>query len=462
VAAELAKSFTEVHPLPGRNLMPIVDGAEPDDERVIYLQTRDNMLEGDIGASGLARRLGIKRPPPPLQIQVAQHSASNFEAVITRVADSDASGGASHLWKLVRTFDDPSTWSIPNVRQLAATGIGGVQTRRDPLPDEWELYDLDADPVEAVNRWNDDTAAEVFAHLKRQLKEEQLRAVPERNWPWPYAESQGATTALRQPPPPARALRKLVQRIGMHPDPSAAFERDLSGQRALLIATNHGELEPGKPTGVFASELTAPYYEFLDAGMTVNVASPKGGNIPVDPLSLRPVLRSVADDRYLADDVLQEQMAHSLAIADVDIASYDLVFLAGGWGAAFDFATSTELAESMTAAAAADLVIGGVCHGPLGLVNATAPDGLPLVEGRAVSAVTDKQVRELRITATPYHPETELRKRGAKFESATRFRDPFANHWVTDGRLVTGQNQNAGPMVAQQMMQILLDEEGNS
>ena len=110
----------------------------------------------------------------------------------------------------------------------------------------------------------------------------------------------------------------------------------------------------------------------------------------------------------------------------------------------------------MTAAAAAGLVIGGVCHGPLGLVNATAADGRPLVEGRRISAVTDKQVRELRITSTPKHPETELRKAGALFESSTRFRDPFANHWVVDGNLVTGQNQNAGPMVAREMVRLVL------
>jgi putative intracellular protease/amidase len=88
-------------------------------------------------------------------------------------------------------------------------------------------------------------------------------------------------------------------------------------------------------------------------------------------------------------------------------------------------------------------------------VNATTPDGSSLVAGRRISAVTDKQVRELRITATPYHPETELRRRGAVFESATRFRDPLANHWVADGNLVTGQNQNAGPMVAQEMMRLV-------
>ena len=109
----------------------------------------------------------------------------------------------------------------------------------------------------------------------------------------------------------------------------------------------------------------------------------------------------------------------------------------------------------MTEANAAGLVMGGVCHGPLGLLNAKAADGSPLVAGRKISAVTNKQVKELGISITPHHPERELRAVGAEFESQTKRRDPFANHWVVDGNLVTGQNQNAGPMVAREMMQLL-------
>jgi putative intracellular protease/amidase len=101
-------------------------------------------------------------------------------------------------------------------------------------------------------------------------------------------------------------------------------------------------------------------------------------------------------------------------------------------------------------------VMGGVCHGPLGLLNAKAADGSPLVDGRKISAVTDKQVKELGIQSTPHHPERELRGAGAAFESQTRRRDPLANHWVVDGNIVTGQNQNAGPMVAREMMQLLV------
>jgi putative intracellular protease/amidase len=436
--------------------MPVVHGDDSDIERAVYLLTRDNMLEGDTGASGFARQLKrTHNPPAPLRIQVAAHVGANFEGVVARVPSDDAPLGGGHLWKLVRTFDDPATWTTPGVQHLAANGIGGPQVRRDPLPDEWELYDLVADPIEASNRAGDPAYLEVKTVMRARLKEERHRSVPERNQPWPYLASRATTAAKRQPPPPARLLRKLVQRAGMHPEPTETFDGDLTGRRALVIATNHGTLDIGKATGVFSSELTVPYYAFLDAGMQVDVASPRGGVIPVDPMSLKPVIRAAADDRFLADETLRDQVNNSLAIADLAMSDYDIVFLAGGWGAAFDFATSDDLAAAMTDAAAGDAVIGGICHGPLGLVNAIAPSGRPLVEGRRISAVTDKQVRELGITATPFHPEAELRRRGAEFESATKFRDPLANHWVADGNLITGQNQNAGPMVATAMMRLV-------
>ncbi|MEM9033675.1 MAG: type 1 glutamine amidotransferase domain-containing protein [Actinomycetota bacterium] len=222
----------------------------------------------------------------------------------------------------------------------------------------------------------------------------------------------------------------------------------------MVVGTNHAVLDIGKPTGVFASELTVPYYAFLDAGMDVTVASPRGGVIPVDPRSLRPPLRTDADDRFLADDDLRLKVQQSVPVAWVDLEGVDIFYLAGGWGAAFDLGTSDDLGAKVTEANGRGLVIGGVCHGPLGLLKATTDDGSPLVAGRRLSAVTDKQVSELGIESTPMHPETELRKAGAVFESSTRFRDPLANHWVVDGNLVTGQNQNAAPMVAREMLRL--------
>ncbi len=458
IAANVLRlDFSEVHPLPGRNLMPVVDAPDTaDSDRPVYLMTRDNMLEGDSGASGLARRLGrTTKPPAPLRIQVPAHVASNFEGLVVRVpADVD---GAGNLWKLVRTFDDPDTWTEPGVRHLAASGPGGDEYRTAALPDQWELYDLDNDPIETVNRWNDETASDVFAHMRTALQTERARAVPERNNPWPYASRRPTSGALmKTAPPPARLLRKVLQRAGMHPEDPDATTFDLAGKRALIVATNTAVMDIGKPTGVFASEMTVPYYAFLDAGMAVDVASPLGGVVPVDPQSIKPVIRCAADDRFLADDDFKAKVTKSLAIADLDMGDYDIVFLAGGWGAAFDFGFSEALGEKMTEANAGGLVMGGVCHGPLGLLNAKAADGSPLVDGRKISAVTDKQVKELGIQLTPHHPERELRGVGAAFESQTRRRDPLANHWVVDGNIVTGQNQNAGPMVAREMMQLLV------
>lgn len=210
VADGLSESFSEVHPLPGRNLMPVVDGAPADDARAIYLMTRDNVLEGDTGASGAARGLGLTvNPPLPLRIRIPAHVASNFEGLVVRVDDADARLGAGHLWKLVRTFDDPSTWTEPGVRNLAANGMGGEAYRTDPLDDQWELYDLTADPIEAENRWTDPDLHDLRAHLRMQLKQSRASSVPERNRPWPYVD--------RQPPigESQGVVRKVLGRFGI-------------------------------------------------------------------------------------------------------------------------------------------------------------------------------------------------------------------------------------------------------
>lgn len=180
VAATLRESFTEVHPLPGANLMPVVDGAAADTDRPVYLMTRDNMLEGDSGASGLGRQLGAtSSPPAPLRIRLPAHTAANFEGLVV-----DVDG---HLWKLVRSFDDPSTWTEPGVRHLAANGPGGDSYRTSPLDDQWELYDLTDDPIESFNRWDDPDLHELRGYLRMRLKEVRAASVLERNNPWPYA-----------------------------------------------------------------------------------------------------------------------------------------------------------------------------------------------------------------------------------------------------------------------------------
>jgi len=251
-------------------------------------------------------------------------------------------------------------------------------------------------------------------------------------------------------------LPNILRSLGLHPHYDVPAI-NLAGKRALIITTSQATLgENGKPTGVFASEMTAPYYAFLDSGMEVDMASIKGGQIPIEPASLKWPLVSAPDKRYLDDPVFRSKVSRSYKIDQIDISKYDIVFLAGGWGAAYDFGQSSILGSKMAAFYTHGAVIGGVCHGPLGLLQAKGADGQLIIKGRRIAAVTDKQIKELGITFTPMHPERDLRAAGVVFEANTAFRDLFANKVVVDGRIVTGQNQNGGTETAVKMMQVLL------
>ena len=261
------------------------------------------------------------------------------------------------------------------------------------------------------------------------------------------------------------ALPTLLHAAGLHPAYEGAGV-ELPGKRALIITTSHsvlaapGETE-GPETGVMASEFTHPYYSFTDAGIEVDMASIQGGVIPIDPQTLSYPVASPEDKRYLNDSIAQTKVQNSMAIADVDIGQYDIVFISGGWGAAYDLAQTPAMAEKVSEAFYGErtAVIGGVCHGVLGLINAKDKEGNTLIAGRRMTGVTDKQIQELGIEMTPLHPETELRRVGALYESQTAFRDIFATHVVVDEeqRFVTGQNQNSGLETAHRMMQVIAD-----
>ena len=263
------------------------------------------------------------------------------------------------------------------------------------------------------------------------------------------------------------ALPTIIHKAGLHPEyHGPTFE--LPGKRALIITTSHGVLAApgetdGPATGVAASEMTHPYYTFLEGGMSVDVASIKGGKIPIAPDSLGRIVRTPHDERFLNDSVFKAKAEKSIKIDDIDFSEYDIIFLAGGWGAAYDLGYSDLLAKKISNAYYADRkpVIGGVCHGVLGLINAKDRDGNLLIAGRRMTGVSDKQVKGLNIEVTPQHPETELRKAGALYESQTAFRDLFATHVVVDDekRFVTGQNQNSGLETAHKMMQVAAERE---
>ena len=262
----------------------------------------------------------------------------------------------------------------------------------------------------------------------------------------------------------ALALPTLLQKAGLHPEYLGEIAQVPAGKRALIIATNQAVLSApgettGPATGVMASEMTHPYYNFFDAGIAVDIASIQGGNIPVDPQTLSRIVKTPEDDRFMADPEFLAKVKNSLRVADVDFTQYDIIFMSGGWGAAYDLGYSPVLGEKVSDAfyAAHRPVIGGVCHGVLGLINAKDREGNLLIAGRRMTGVTDKQIKELGISSTPQHPETELRKAGVVFESKSAFRDFFATHVVVDNeqRFVTGQNQNSGHETAQKMMAII-------
>lgn len=258
-------------------------------------------------------------------------------------------------------------------------------------------------------------------------------------------------------------LPTIMQSLGIHPDydgPTYTVE----GGKALIVTTSHGVLSKpgeteGKATGVFGSEMTHPYYVFLEAGMEVDVASIKGGEIPVDPSSFAYPIISDEDKRFQNDAVFQAKVENSIKIDDIDFAEYDVVFLAGGWGAAYDLEQSDVLAQKISDAyySEKETIIGSVCHGALGLVNAEDLDGNLLIAGRRATGVTNSQLEALNIAFTPRHPETELKNAGAIFEYESAFRDFYATHVTVDDeqRFVTGQNQNSGLEAAHKITELL-------
>ncbi len=254
-------------------------------------------------------------------------------------------------------------------------------------------------------------------------------------------------------------LPNILRVMGYHPN-YKKVKYTMPNKRALIVATNQSTMgDSKKQTGVFASELTIAYYEFIDAGLQVDIASIKGGKIPFEKISLIYPLASHADRRYLKDKTAITKTQNSLKIEDLDFAKYDIIYMPGGWGAAYDLGKSELLGQKITSANAQGVLLGSVCHGALGFLMAKDKDGKPLVEGKTITAVTNKQIKELSITKTPQHPETELKKLGANYKNKSGFSDLFKTLVVVDGNIVTGQNQNSSGETAQELLKLLADKE---
>jgi putative intracellular protease/amidase len=248
-------------------------------------------------------------------------------------------------------------------------------------------------------------------------------------------------------------LPAILRAMGLHRHYTIP-DFHLPGKRALVVCTSHATLDPtGKATGAFGSEFTVPDYAFIDAGMTVDMASIKGGAIPLQPPSWSWPLACEDDRRFMADTDAMAKFNNSIPINEINPDDYDVIFMAGGWGAAYDLMQSEVLADLVTRANAKGKILGSVCHGALGLCAAKGIDGELLVKGRRVTGVTNDQINTFGIAVTPKHPEEELRKAGAIFECQHAWRDPFATHTTIDGNLITGQNQNSGYETAHRILE---------
>lgn len=261
------------------------------------------------------------------------------------------------------------------------------------------------------------------------------------------------------------ASPSILKSFGYHPD-FDGVKYDLKGKKALIVTTSHGVLnKPGETdgpaTGVFASEMTIPYYEFFDANMEIDVASIKGGQVPIDPFSFRRALKSDEDKRYLEDELFQAKTKNSIPIENIDIKRYDIVFFAGGWGAAYDMASKVVAEKVTDAYYNSDVLFGSVCHGALAFTEAIDKNGEYLVKGRTMTGVTQKQLKQFGIEYTPKHPEEELKKAGAIYKANHKIIDPFATITVMDEekRFITGQNQNSSHETAQLIMKLLHEKQ---
>jgi putative intracellular protease/amidase len=223
--------------------------------------------------------------------------------------------------------------------------------------------------------------------------------------------------------------------------------------KILIVLTSHDQLgNTGKRTGFWLEEFAAPYYVLSDAGAVITLASPAGGQPPLDPKSDEPGAQTAATERFRRDSAAQAALANTLKLSDVSSDDYDAVFYPGGHGPLWDLAEdhhSIALIETMYAAGKP---VAAVCHAPAVLRHAEAPDGSPLVRGKLVTGFSNTEEEAVQLAnVVPFMLEDELRAKGANYSRA----GDWQPHAVTDGNLITGQNPASSELVAQAVLEKL-------
>ncbi|MBB3656845.1 putative intracellular protease/amidase [Rhizobium sp. BK650] len=214
--------------------------------------------------------------------------------------------------------------------------------------------------------------------------------------------------------------------------------------KVLIVLTSHDQLgNTGRKTGFWLEELAAPYYAFKDAGAEMTLASPKGGQPPLDPKSDEPNFQTELTRRFNADDAAKARLANTVRLDSVNQADYDTVFYPGGHGPMWDLAEDPNSIRLIESFIAAGKTIALVCHAPGVLHRVKNADGTPFVSGRQLTGFTNGEEEGVGLTkVVPFLVEDELLSLGAIF---SKVKD-WGVHTVTDGQLITGQNPaSSGP-----------------
>lgn len=223
--------------------------------------------------------------------------------------------------------------------------------------------------------------------------------------------------------------------------------------KILMVLTSHDQLgDTGRKTGFWLEEFAAPYYVFKDAGAEIVLASPKGGQPPIDPASDDDTAQTDATRRFAADADAQAQLASTRRLSEIDAEGFDAIFYPGGHGPLWDLAEDADSKRLIETFAATDRPVGAVCHAPAVFRHTTAQDGKPLVSGRRVTGFSNSEEAAVGLTdIVPFLVEDMLKANGGLYEKA----DDWAPLTVTDGRLVTGQNPASSVGAAQAVLTLL-------
>jgi len=223
----------------------------------------------------------------------------------------------------------------------------------------------------------------------------------------------------------------------------------------LRVLTSHDQLgNTGRTTGFWLEEGAAPYFVFRDAGVQLTLASPKGGQPPIDPKSDLPENQTPAMSRFKQDKAAQKAFAQTLKLADMKAEDFDTVFYPGGHGPMWDLAESPASIALLESFYNSGKPIALVCHSP-GVLRHVKYKGEPLVKGKRVTGFTNGEEEEVKLTkVVPFLVEDELLRLGAIFEKVRNWQ-PFS---IVDGRLITGQNPASSTIAAQALLKVMAAE----